>query len=78
VNDCLDVVRRRYAPVAAALDWLSGWGGGRLTGTGACVFAVFEDRSEALRALEQCPAEMRAFVARGLNRSPLSGMESLA
>nr|WP_296807322.1 4-(cytidine 5'-diphospho)-2-C-methyl-D-erythritol kinase [Thiocapsa sp.] len=71
VNDCLSVVRQEYAPVAAALDWLSGWGGGRLTGTGACVFAVFEDRSEALRALEQCPPEMRAFVARGLNRSPL-------
>jgi 4-diphosphocytidyl-2-C-methyl-D-erythritol kinase len=71
VNDCLSVVRREYAPVAAALDWLSGWGGGRLTGTGACVFAVFDDRSEALRALEHCPPEMRAFVALGLNRSPL-------
>jgi 4-diphosphocytidyl-2-C-methyl-D-erythritol kinase len=71
VNDCLRVVRQEYAPVAAALDWLSDWGGGRLTGTGACVFAVFEARSEALRAIEQCPPEMRAFVARGLNRSPL-------
>lgn len=70
-NDCLSVVRREYAPVDEALDWLSGWGGGRLTGTGACVFAVFEERSQALRALEQCPPAMRAFVARGLNRSPL-------
>ncbi|MFB1488688.1 MULTISPECIES: 4-(cytidine 5'-diphospho)-2-C-methyl-D-erythritol kinase [unclassified Thiocapsa] len=70
-NDCLSVVRREYAPVAEALDWLSGWGGGRMTGTGACVFAVFEDRLRALRALEQCPPAMRAFVARGLNRSPL-------
>jgi 4-diphosphocytidyl-2-C-methyl-D-erythritol kinase len=78
VNDCLDVVRRGYPPVASALDWLSRWGGGRLTGTGACVFAVFDDGSEALRALEQCPAEMRPFVARGLNRSPLLGhLESL-
>lgn len=70
-NDCLSVVRREYVPVAEALDWLSGWGGGRLTGTGACVFAVFEDASQALCALEQCPPAMRAFVARGLNRSPL-------
>ncbi|MCG6897703.1 MAG: 4-(cytidine 5'-diphospho)-2-C-methyl-D-erythritol kinase [Thiocapsa sp.] len=70
-NDCLPVVRRQYAPVAAALDWLSGWGGGRLSGTGACVFAVFDDRAEALVALEQCPTEMHAFVAQGLNRSPL-------
>ncbi len=71
VNDCLSVVRRHYAPVAAALDWLADWGGGRLTGTGACVFAVFEERAEALRALAACPSELRPFVARGLNRSPL-------
>lgn len=70
-NDCTRVVRRRHPPVAAALDWLSCWGGGRLTGTGACVFAVFDERTEALEALEQCPAGMRAFVAQGLNRSPL-------
>ncbi len=70
-NDCLGVVRRDYAPVANALDWLSSRGVGRLTGSGACVFAAFDDRSDAMRALEQCPAEMRAFVARGLNRSPL-------
>jgi len=71
VNDCLDLVRRHYAPVAKALDWLSHWGGGRLTGTGACVFAVFDDASDAERAMKECPADMRAFVARGLNRSPL-------
>ena len=37
-NDCLDVVRRRYVEVAAALDWLATVGRPRLTGTGACVF----------------------------------------
>jgi len=70
-NDCLGVVRQAYAPVANALDWLSSRGVGRLTGSGACVFAAFEDRADALQALAQCPVEMRAFVARGLNRSPL-------
>jgi 4-diphosphocytidyl-2-C-methyl-D-erythritol kinase len=71
VNDCLDLVRRHYAPVAKALDWLAHWGGGRLTGTGACVFAVFDDACDAERAMKECPADMRAFVARGMNRSPL-------
>ncbi|NCA70938.1 MAG: 4-(cytidine 5'-diphospho)-2-C-methyl-D-erythritol kinase [Sphingobacteriia bacterium] len=71
VNDCLAVVRARHAPVAAALDWLSNWGGGRLTGTGACVFGVFAEQSQANRAMADCPDEFRPFVARGLNRSPL-------
>ncbi len=70
-NDCLPIVRRHYPEVAAALDWLSAWGVGRLTGTGACVFAAFEDHKRALDALEQVPPALRGFVARGLNRSPL-------
>ncbi|MGQ9660239.1 MAG: 4-(cytidine 5'-diphospho)-2-C-methyl-D-erythritol kinase [Thermochromatium sp.] len=70
-NDCLPVVRRRYPEVDSALDWLSAWGGGRLTGTGACVFAVFDDESSALEALSQAPVRMRGFVAKGANRSPL-------
>jgi 4-diphosphocytidyl-2-C-methyl-D-erythritol kinase len=78
-NDCLDVVRGDHPQVDRALAWLDQWGGGRLTGTGACVFAVFEDPSEAHRACGACPSEMRAFVARGLNRSPLlSYLDSLA
>ncbi len=71
VNDCLPIVRCEYPLVEAALEWLSGWGGGRLTGTGACVFAVFEDLDGALAACRQVPAQMQAFVAQGLNRSPL-------
>ncbi|BCU07635.1 4-diphosphocytidyl-2-C-methyl-D-erythritol kinase [Allochromatium tepidum] len=70
-NDCLPVVRRDYPEVESALDWLSAWGGGRLTGTGACVFAVFDDESSALEALSRAPVRMRGFVSRGLNRSPL-------
>ncbi|QIK37185.1 4-(cytidine 5'-diphospho)-2-C-methyl-D-erythritol kinase [Caldichromatium japonicum] len=70
-NDCLPVVRRCYPEVAAALDWLSAWGEGRLTGTGACVFAVFADLEHAIDALRQAPPAVSGFVARGLNRSPL-------
>ena len=73
VNDCLPVVRSRYPPVAAALDWLAGWGGGRLTGTGACVFAAFHAQETARRLLREVPAGFGAFVAQGLNRSPLLG-----
>lgn len=70
-NDCQAVVRRRHPPVAEALDWLAQWGRARLTGTGACVFAAFERREDAEAARAAAPDGLGAFVARGLNRSPL-------
>ena len=72
-NDCLEVVRGGYPPVARAIDWLDGFARARLTGTGACVFASFSSRTEAEDVLLQAPAELPGFVARGLNRSPLLG-----
>ncbi len=70
-NDCVDVVRRRYPPVAEALDWLKGFGRARLTGTGACVFTAFASAEQAHAVLASAPADFGAFVARGVNRSPL-------
>jgi 4-diphosphocytidyl-2-C-methyl-D-erythritol kinase len=71
VNDCLPVVVKHYPEVAQALSWLGQFGEARLTGTGACVFAVFEDEGGAREVLDQLPAGYRGFVARGRNRSPL-------
>jgi 4-diphosphocytidyl-2-C-methyl-D-erythritol kinase len=71
VNDCLPVVVKRHPEVAAALDWLQQFGAARLTGTGACVFAAFEDRDGADAVLDAMPAGYQGFVARGRNRSPL-------
>ncbi len=68
-NDCESVVRRRYGSVAAALDWCGT--GGRLTGTGACVYKAFVDAQAAGAALACLPPVWRGFVARGCNRSPL-------
>jgi len=70
-NDCEAVVYRRYPEVAAATRWLEQFGQARLTGTGACVFAVFPDGASADRVLAQLPAGCTGFVARGCNRSPL-------
>jgi 4-diphosphocytidyl-2-C-methyl-D-erythritol kinase len=71
VNDCLPVVVKHYPEVAAALSWLGRFGDARLTGTGACVFVVFEEEGRAREALGQLPAGYEGFVARGRNRSPL-------
>ena len=46
-----------------------GAGNARMTGTGACVFAPFEEREEAVQWLADVPGGWQGFVARGLNRS---------
>jgi 4-diphosphocytidyl-2-C-methyl-D-erythritol kinase len=75
-NDCWNVVRRRFAEVAKAFDWLSRFGPARLTGTGACVFLACETESQGREILREVPAEWTGFLTRGLNDSPL--LERLA
>jgi len=71
-NDCEALVRRRYPLVGEALDLLAAHGESRLTGTGACVFAAFNDHGAAVRARDEAAqAGFDGFVARGRNRSPL-------
>ena len=72
-NDCEAVVRARFPAVAEALDWLARHAPSRLTGTGSCVFATFSRAADAERVAARAPDEWRAFVARGLERSPLLG-----
>jgi len=71
-NDLEPVVVHRYPPVREHLEWLSRQGGGRLTGSGACVFARFSDRASAEEVLGRLPAGMKGFVARGLEQHPLA------
>jgi 4-diphosphocytidyl-2-C-methyl-D-erythritol kinase len=70
-NDCQDTVRRLYPEVDKVLIWLGKFGEARLTGTGACVFASFDSKTQADAALEQLPSNWTAVVARGLNQSPV-------
>ncbi|WP_299078090.1 4-(cytidine 5'-diphospho)-2-C-methyl-D-erythritol kinase [uncultured Paraglaciecola sp.] len=70
-NDCQKLVCERYPNVAKALDWLLEYAPSRMTGTGACVFAVFESRQEALNVQALLPQGSNSFVANGVNTSPL-------
>jgi 4-diphosphocytidyl-2-C-methyl-D-erythritol kinase len=70
-NDCEPVVRARFPAVGEALDWLGQHAPARLTGTGSCVFAKFSRAAEAERVAAQVPDRWRAWVARGLDTSPL-------
>lgn len=70
-NDCEAVVRARFPAVGEALDWLARHAPARLTGTGSCVFAKFARPEDAERVAARVPDAWRAWVARGVNRSPL-------
>ena len=65
------VVRARHPKVAAALDWLGGFGRARLSGSGGCVFLELSSRERAEAVAGDCPAAFRAWVAEGVERSPL-------
>lgn len=70
-NDCEAVVARAHPPIAAAIEWLDGFAPARLTGTGACIFAGFADQAAATDVARQAREHWPAWVAKGLNRSPL-------
>ncbi|MBL8517473.1 MAG: 4-(cytidine 5'-diphospho)-2-C-methyl-D-erythritol kinase [Betaproteobacteria bacterium] len=86
-NDLQPVACRLVPEVTehlAALDQVSreswfGQGGGisgaRMSGSGACVFALFDTEEQARTAQQALPSGMKSFVARGLNQHPLHGEE---
>ncbi len=70
-NVCEPLVRARYPEVDAALRDLEAFAPARMTGTGACVFAAFNEQTAARRAHEVLARKWPGFVARGMNTSPL-------
>jgi 4-diphosphocytidyl-2-C-methyl-D-erythritol kinase len=73
-NDLEPVVCRLYPVVRNYLDWLKQHAPACLTGSGACVFASFDDERLARDVFASRPAHMQGFVARGLEQHPLRGM----
>jgi 4-diphosphocytidyl-2-C-methyl-D-erythritol kinase len=70
-NAFAPVVRARHPRVAAALDWLGGFGEARLSGSGGCVFLEVKYLERAVSIAGQCPAAFTARVATGVDSSPL-------
>jgi len=68
------VVVQKYPEIAEVIQFLRQFGPARLTGTGACVFAAFESKETAQACLAKLPDHWSAFVAKGLNQSPLQVM----
>ena len=68
-NDCETLVKRLYPEVAMVLNWLIEYAPSRMTGTGASVFAEFQDELSARQTLAKLPPAWRGFVAKGVNQS---------
>jgi 4-diphosphocytidyl-2-C-methyl-D-erythritol kinase len=73
-NDLQDVATRLFPPVAEAVEWLSGYGAARMTGSGACVFSAFSTEQEAEQVLTQAPAKWKAWKARSLTKHPMKSL----
>lgn len=73
-NDLQDVAARLFPPVAEAVEWLSGHGAARMTGSGACVFSAFSSEQEAEQVVSQVPAKWKAWKARSLTKHPMKSL----
>lgn len=65
------LLRMRSPQIAAALDQLSAFGPAQVTGTGGGLFVAFDSPDAAHAARRALPATARAWVAEGVNLSPL-------
>ncbi len=70
-NDCENAVFQQYPEVKAIAKWLGQFGTPRLTGTGSCLFLECQSRAQAAKIARQVPASSTAFVAQGVNQSPI-------
>ena len=65
------VLRRREPAIEAVFAALSRIGTPRLTGSGSGCFVEFSDRASAEAALAELPEGLHAWIAAGVDRSPL-------
>ncbi|MFK5971334.1 MAG: 4-(cytidine 5'-diphospho)-2-C-methyl-D-erythritol kinase [Candidatus Marithrix sp.] len=70
INTFEKVVCKYYPQVNEAINWLNQYSSARLTGTGACLFAKFNNYTQANLILKQLPNKWYGFVTQGKNISP--------
>ncbi|GMG92148.1 4-(cytidine 5'-diphospho)-2-C-methyl-D-erythritol kinase [Cupriavidus metallidurans] len=72
-NDLETIATAKFGEVARALEWLKNYSPqARMTGSGACVFARFEDEQTAQRVMERLPSEWDGRCVKNLSHHPLA------
>jgi 4-diphosphocytidyl-2-C-methyl-D-erythritol kinase len=70
-NDLEPVVKLRYPLVASGIEWLNQFSPARLTGSGACIFAIAKNKNHAEKIISAIPEPFSGFIAKGIMESPL-------
>lgn len=70
-NDLQAVVCQQYPQVAQCVDWLNQFSIAHMTGSGASVFAAFDDVASAQAVLAQCPKEYKSVCVSSMQQHPL-------
>lgn len=71
INVFQPLVEEHYPEVRQVIEWLGQFAKAMLTGTGSCVFAIFETLKQAKEVQKRLPEGWESFVARGVDKSPL-------
>lgn len=72
-NDLEAIATVKFGEVARALEWLRQYSPhARMTGSGACVFARFNDAQTAQQVLDRLPPEWDGRCAKSLSQHPLA------
>ena len=72
-NDLEAIATVKFGEVARALEWLRQYSPhARMTGSGACVFARFNDSQTAQQVLDRLPPEWDGRCAKSLSHHPLA------
>lgn len=70
-NDMQAVVLKEFPQVAQAFKVLSQYGQARMTGSGACVFLTFPEKSQAEAICHQIAEIYQSYCVAGLSQHPL-------
>jgi 4-diphosphocytidyl-2-C-methyl-D-erythritol kinase len=78
-NDCLEAAIHLEGEIEDALIHLNSTerhiDSARMTGSGSCVFVAFEKEKDALIAMKELPLKWFGFVAKAIDKSPLSNWD---
>ncbi len=70
-NDFEPVVRKRFPEIDDVFCWLQQFADARMSGTGSCIYAMFDSLSSASDIAQQCPMQWKTHVVKGENISSL-------
>lgn len=70
-NDFENTVKKKNKKIKKLISMLSLYAPSRITGTGSCVFAEFNDEKSAQKIYSLLPYNVQGFITKSVNISPL-------